>query len=125
MEVVTREYDAGLVIAFPEQLQLEGDRSREFKDRICALVHGRACQIIVDLTNVDFIDSSGLGALISALKILRGNGGDLVLCSMSHQVRSVFEITRLLRVFEVFDGPVPAMQTGVNQLAGASITGGE
>ena len=125
MELITREYDSGLVITFPEQLQLEGDRSFEFKGCIRELIHGRASRVIVDLSNVGFIDSSGLGALISALKVLRANGGDLVLCSMSSQVRTVFEITRLFRVFEVFEGPEPAMEIQIDRLAGAAITGGE
>jgi anti-sigma B factor antagonist len=77
------------------------------------------------LTNVAFIDSSGLGALISGLKALRANGGDLVLCSMSRQVRTVFEITRLLRVFEVFEGPDPALEIGIGSLAAPMRAGQE
>lgn len=125
MQLTTHECDSGLIITFPEQVQLEGDRSHDFKDRIQSVISGKGCRVIVDLTNVALIDSSGLGALISALKALRAKGGDLVLCSMSRQVRTVFEITRLLRVFEVFEGPEPALEVGVGSLAGPNHVGQE
>ncbi len=117
MELITHEHESGVVLTFPVQIQLEGARSHEFKNRIQEAIHGLGGRVIVDLTNVTFIDSSGLGALISALKALRANGGDLVLCSMSAQVRTVFEITRLLRVFEVFEGSGPALEISMSSLA--------
>ncbi len=125
MELITRERGSGVVIAFPRQVQLEGEQSRLFKDRIREVINGRSSWVIVDLKNVDFIDSSGLGALISALKMLRSNGGDLVLSSMSTQVRTVFEITRLLRVFEVHEDSDSALGEVESPLAAVATTGRE
>ena len=125
MELVTRRCDSGIVIAFPEQVQLEGEQSRCFKMRIRELIDKRSDLVVVDLEKVSFIDSSGLGALISALKELRSNGGDLVLSSMSTQVRTVFEITRLLRVFEVFENPESAIQGTSVLVTGVAIAGRE
>ncbi len=122
MDLITRECGSGVVVAFPQQVQLEGEQSRLFKDRIREVIDGRSGRIIVDLEKVDFIDSSGLGALISALKVLRSNGGDLVLSSMSAQVRTVFEITRLLRVFEVYQDPDSAMGRVESPLATMATT---
>jgi anti-sigma B factor antagonist len=48
------------------------------------------------------VDSSGLGAFISCLRKLNGKGGDLKLCGMSKQVRAVFELVRMHRIFEIF-----------------------
>ena len=125
MEFNTRECGSGLVIEFPEAIQLDGDRSREFKGRMRGVIEGVDKRVVVDLGNVEFIDSSGLGALISSLKVLRGNGGDLVLCSMTSQVHTVFEITRLLRVFEVFKDVDTALDSAPRALTGATGIGGE
>jgi anti-sigma B factor antagonist len=58
---------------------------------------------------VGFVDSSGLGALISTLKILRAEGGDLKLANVGEQVQAVLEITRLLRVFETYESAEEAL----------------
>ena len=125
MELITRERGSGVVVAFPQQVQLEGEQSRLFKDRIREVIDGRSSWVVIDLAKVDFIDSSGLGALISALKVLRSNGGDLVLSSMSEQVRSVFEITRLLRVFEVHEDPNSALSKVERPRTALATTGRE
>ena len=62
MDLVTHEYDSGLVIAFPEQLQLEGDQSHEFKERIRKVIDGRVCRVVVDLT-VGRFATSGRGGV--------------------------------------------------------------
>ena len=59
--------------------------------------------MVIDLGRVAFVDSSGLGSLISALKVLRANGGDLKLANIGEQVYSVLEMTRLLRVFDTYE----------------------
>ncbi|MEI6149764.1 MAG: STAS domain-containing protein [bacterium] len=59
--------------------------------------------VVMDLANVEFMDSSGLGALIALLKRVADRGGDLRLCGIQKKVRLVFEITRAHRVFEILD----------------------
>ena len=56
--------------------------------------------MMLDLADVNFIDSSGLGALIIALKMLRNAGGDLYLCSIAEPVRMLLSMTRMDRLFE-------------------------
>jgi anti-anti-sigma factor len=56
--------------------------------------------VMLDLADVNFIDSSGLGALIIALKMLRTAGGDLYLCSIAEPVRILLSMTRMDRLFE-------------------------
>ena len=58
--------------------------------------------ILVDLKDVRFIDSSGLGALVSGFKNAISHQGNLKLSSLQPQVKSMFELTRLHRVFEIF-----------------------
>ncbi|MDX2242493.1 MAG: STAS domain-containing protein [Leptolyngbyaceae cyanobacterium bins.302] len=58
--------------------------------------------VLVDLENISFIDSSGLGGLVNAFKATRSAGGRLVLCSVCEQARMLLEITGMDQVFEIF-----------------------
>ncbi|WP_421654458.1 STAS domain-containing protein [Leptothermofonsia sp. ETS-13] len=71
---------------------------QEFKDCLDAGVKN----ILVNLQNVDFIDSSGLGILVSIHTKLRLAGGQLYLCSPKDQARSLFDISDLDRIFEIY-----------------------
>ena len=62
------------------------------------IVEGGSSRIVVDLSATEFIDSSGLGALISGLKIARQEGGDLRIAATPKQVGTVLELTNLNRV---------------------------
>jgi anti-sigma B factor antagonist len=61
-------------------------------------VEGGRNHIVVDLSSTDFIDSSGLGALVAGLKTARQAGGDLRIARPSEQVRTVLQLTNLDRV---------------------------
>ncbi|TAF22472.1 MAG: anti-sigma factor antagonist [Oscillatoriales cyanobacterium] len=58
--------------------------------------------VLIDFTDVTFMDSSGLGALVLALKTVRAAGSQLVVCSINEQIRILFELTSMDRVFEIF-----------------------
>lgn len=60
-------------------------------------------KVIIDLGNTRFIDSSGCGALVASLRVLMKCNGDMKIARPSVQAKSLFELTRLHRVFEVFD----------------------
>jgi len=59
--------------------------------------------VVVDLSGVDFLDSSGLGSLIALLKRVSERGGDMKIAGLQKKVRMVFEITRAFKVFDIFD----------------------
>ena len=59
--------------------------------------------VVINLAEVDFMDSSGLGALIALLKRVTERGGDLKIACLSKKVRMVFEITRAHKIFEITD----------------------
>jgi len=81
---------------------LDGTRTQELRDRINQAIEQGAKTILVDLTEVTFMDSSGLGALVTALREVRAIGGKLCICSVNEQVRILFELTSMDRVFEIF-----------------------
>jgi anti-sigma B factor antagonist len=57
----------------------------------------------MDLKNVDFIDSSGLSVLVSALKTMRLKNGYLALLNLSSEVKTLVELTRLHQIFDIFE----------------------
>jgi anti-sigma B factor antagonist len=71
------------------------------REQLIGLVNADRCRIVVDLEAVDFIDSTGLGVLIGALKRVRTHDGELVLVVTEPRILKVFEITGLLQVFTV------------------------
>ena len=73
------------------------------REQLHALVASGTPRIVVDLDAVDFLDSTGLGVLVGALKRVRSNGGELALVCTSPRIRKVFEVTGLTKVFALYD----------------------
>lgn len=69
-----------------------------------------APRIVVDLSEVTFIDSTGIGVLVGALKRARESGGEVHFCGIQTRVRRVFEITGLLRVLPLFESRDAALE---------------
>lgn len=102
MEVTGRiEGNDVLVIDLRED-NLDASNVREFRDAVQSLMNERT-RVVLDLSGVKFIDSSGLGALISCLRQANGRKGDFRLCEMSRTVRALFELMRMHRVFNIHE----------------------
>ncbi|WP_305041921.1 STAS domain-containing protein [Geoalkalibacter sp.] len=84
--------------------RLDAHNSGELKSQMLSLFEEGKNHIIIDLQEVRFVDSSGLGALVSGFKNASARNGNLKLCGLQPQVKSMFELTRLHRVFEIFSG---------------------
>ncbi len=81
---------------------LDGTKATSFRQQISEQVDGGADVVVVDFKEVTFMDSSGLGALVLALKTVRAAGSQLVVCSINEQIRILFELTSMDRVFDIF-----------------------
>jgi anti-sigma B factor antagonist len=101
MEFALKQAGRNLVVSFAGRVNLEGEESAAFKDRLKALIAEGADRVVLDLGNVGFMDSLGLGALISCLKTLKQGEGQFVLTNLSGSVDSLLRVTRLHRVFDV------------------------
>ncbi len=75
----------------------------EAKQQMAAAVEGGHSRLVVDLGDVSFVDSSGLGALVGGLKAARTAGGDLRIARPSPQTRSVLKLTMLERVLRPYE----------------------
>lgn len=87
-------------------LEMQGDiigaaESSTLMDLLHDLLEGGHKHIVIDLSQVSSMNSSGLGTLINALQVMRQNGGDLKLCGISQKVRTIFSITKLISVFDI------------------------
>lgn len=81
---------------------LNATTSQEFRQKITEIIEIGVKIVLVDCQDVTFMDSSGLGALVLAFKTLRASDIKLVLCSINEQVRILFELTSMDKVFEIF-----------------------
>ena len=75
----------------------------EFKERMVELIDGGKTNIVVDLSNATFIDSTTLGVLVGGVKRLRPQGGSLALVCTDQNISKIFEITGLDRVFAIHE----------------------
>ena len=90
--------------------ELDAGNVGEFKRDITPVLDANS-KVVLDLSHLRFVDSSGLGAFISCLRKLNAKRGDLRLCGMSKPVRAVFELVRMHRVFDIFTSREDAIRS--------------
>ena len=91
-----------VVLLAVNEERLDAHNSGELKTEMLSLFDEGKNNIVIDLKEVRFVDSSGLGSLVSGFKNASARNGNLKLCGLQPQVKSMFELTRLHRVFEIF-----------------------
>lgn len=87
------------------------DVSSNFKQVIKDLVNDGKVKIVISLADVNFIDSTGLGSLVACLRAANQKEGDVKLCRLQSEIRMVIELTRLHRVFNIFDTEDEAIES--------------
>jgi anti-sigma B factor antagonist len=88
-----------------------GPDSQKFRDLLHKLVDEGKNKVVVDLKNVKFINSAGLGTLISGLTTMRNAGGDLKIANPTEKIESLLMITRLIKVFESYSSVDEAVES--------------
>jgi len=97
-----KEVDEGTHVVLAPEGKFNLVAAPPIKARIDDLVASGKARVVVDLHAVDFIDSSGLGALIGGLKAARQQGGDLRIAAAGDQVRAVLKLTNLDRILDPY-----------------------
>lgn len=92
----------GVAVLTPEGDVLDANNSTEFKRDVSAILESRA-NVVFDISGMGFIDSSGCGVLLSCLRKLGNKGGDLKLCGVSQQIRSLFQTIRLDKILATYE----------------------
>jgi anti-sigma B factor antagonist len=108
MQIEGKKIDDMLVVT-PLEKRLDASAATDFKGKIVDWINAGNNRIVLDLSLVDFIDSSGLGAIVSCLKTL-GGSGDLIICGIKETVMSLFQLTRMNRVFQIFPTQAEALK---------------
>jgi anti-sigma B factor antagonist len=105
--------DTGATVIRPSGERLDIEVAADFRAMLLSLIEQGHRRLVVDLADVGFIDSSGLGALVSALKTLKRSdgGGDVRLARVQPPVVSLLEIIRLNRVFATYPTVEHAVQS--------------
>lgn len=80
---------------------LDGTKTADFKQQIDQSIDSGVDTILVDFSNVTFMDSSGLGALVKAFKTLQAADIRLFLCSINEQIKMLFELTSMDNYFTI------------------------
>lgn len=88
-----------------------GVETGEFRDLIHELRDAGRQKLLLDLTQVSYIDSSGMAELVSAYVTLRKQGGAVKLLNLTKQVRNLLHITKLSTIFEVFEDRSEALRS--------------
>ena len=83
--------------------ELDRDTRKQLEDFLQGVVDGGARRVVLDFAHVTFMDSSGLGLLVEALKLLRAKGGRLCVAAVQELVRNVLVLSAVDRVLDVYD----------------------
>ena len=107
MEINKREKNAVIILDINGEIDLYN--APDIKDTIKQLIDEGKRQIIINLEKVSYLDSSGIGVLISSLSNLKKVGGALKIINVYASVKKVFELTKLTSFFDIFDGEDEAL----------------
>jgi anti-sigma B factor antagonist len=104
--------DAGpvTVVDFSGRITL-GDGSALLRKTIRSLLDDQRTKILLNLADVDYIDSSGIGELVSGFTAVKNRGGDLKLLQLTKKVRDLLQITKLFTVFDVYTDESTALRS--------------
>ena len=87
---------------------LETDNVAAFRSAMAPILD-RSDRIVLDLSMIGFMDSTGLGSLLSCLRTVKGNGGSMTLAGLTPEVQQLFEMVLMDRVFDIYSGTADAV----------------
>ena len=101
----------GIVVIEPKGKIMGGPESTELHDLLHDLIEQGKLKVIIDLGKVDWMNSTGLGLLISGLTTLRKSEGELKLANVTDKIQSLLTITKLVTIFKSYDTIEEAIQS--------------
>jgi anti-sigma B factor antagonist len=102
VEAVIEKAGNVTIVELPYE-KIDASCKQEFQTDIAEALADPDGKIVFDMHRVQFVDSVGIGAIVSCLKQLSGSGGELKLCAVSKPVRSLFELVRLHRLLDILN----------------------
>jgi len=110
MTITTREVSHVTIVDITGRITL-GDETGSLRDTVRGLIAAGKKKIVLNLAHVDYIDSSGVGELVSSFIAVRNAGGELKLLSLTKKVHDVLYVTKLYTVFDIKDDEFNAVKS--------------
>jgi anti-sigma B factor antagonist len=110
MKSSTRQVDGVTIVDLSGRITL-GEGSTMLRDIVRDLIAKGQKKILLNLGDVTYIDSSGIGELVSAFTTVRNGGGELKLLNLTKKVHDLLQITKLYTVFDIKDDEASAIQS--------------
>lgn len=102
MDIQQREHDDIVILQLSGKI-IGGPDATSFNDKLHQLIDNGKTKVIADLSQVNWMNSSGLGILISALSTIRNAGGELKIAETPEKIKNLLTITKLVNVFPMYD----------------------
>jgi len=110
MKLTSREQDS-VVILEPKGKIMGGPDATALREVVHEVINEGKKQVVVDLAQVDWMNSTGLGILISCLTTMKNGGGQLRLANVTDKIKSLLTITKLVTVFDSYDSTDEAVSS--------------
>lgn len=110
VKLSTRQVGKVTILDLAGRISL-GEGSSVLRDTLRRLIENGQTQILVNLADVNYIDSSGIGELVAGFTSVGSHGGQLKLLNLTKRVKDLLQITKLYTVFEVFDDEAAALHS--------------
>lgn len=110
LEIAERQVGAVTVLDLAGKLTIDQEAQR-LKDKINSLIHQQRTKVVLNMGEVSYIDSGGLGQLVSSYTSLAKNQGGLKLVHVNKRNHDLLSITRLVTIFETFDSEEEALKS--------------
>src|ERR1700730_10966880 len=105
-----REMDGVTVVDIEGRIVL-GEESNSFREKVKSLLAGGKKKIVLNLANVGYIDSAGLGTLVATCHSARSQGATLKMTTLGSKFKEVLQVTKLMTVFDTYDNKTAAIKS--------------
>jgi len=110
LKIANREVSGVSIVQMEGRIVL-GEESNALRESVKTLLADNKKKIVLNMDNVTYIDSAGLGTLVAAFHSARAQGAVLKLANLGSKFQEVLQVTKLMTVFEVFDSEAAAVQS--------------
>ena len=108
LKITDRAVDGVAVVALEGRIVL-GEESNALREKVKSLLAAGQKKIVLNMTNVTYIDSSGLGTMVASHTSARAQGASLKICNLGSKFQEILQVTKLVTVFDVFPSEAAAI----------------
>jgi len=110
LRMTDRQIDGVDVVEIEGRIVL-GEESNQFREKVKSLLAAGNKKVVLNMANVSYIDSAGLGTLVATFHSARTQGATLKLANLGNKFKEVLQVTKLMTVFDTYDSETAAVQS--------------